>query len=171
MDMEVEPSVSISSSKKRKHYRTISSKEEFDDSTLSLPMNRLKVHSSFNASDLAGATLSAADPADTEFSELEVHIPVSQSVGAIPFKIDAHQPLDGNEALQLMRNAQTKHAACISTAPPVQPQGGTVFLYNLGLDKSKWDLMKRKIRYILGLCYCNIGYYNFIVVLNTYWHV
>ena len=134
MDMEVEPSVSISSSKKRKHYRTISSDKEFDDSTLSLPMKRLKVRSSFNASDLAGATLSAAD-SDTEFSELEVHIPVSQSDGAIPVKIDAHQPLDGNEVLQLMRNAQTKHAACISTAPPVQPQGGTVFLYNLGLDK------------------------------------
>ena len=66
MDMEVEPSVSISSSKKRKHYRTISSDEEFDDSTL--PMKRLKVRSSFNASDLAGATLSAAD-SDTEFSE------------------------------------------------------------------------------------------------------
>ena len=148
MDMEVEPSVSISSSKKRKHCRTISSDEEFDDSTL--PMKRLKVRSSFNASDLAGATLSAAD-SDTEFSELAVHIPVSQSDGAIPVKIDAHQPLDGNEALQLMRNAQTKHAACISTAPPVQPQGGTVFLYNLGSDKSKWNLMKRKIRYILGL--------------------
>ena len=79
-------------------------------------MKRLKVCSSFNASDLAGATvgMSAAD-SDTEFSELEVHIPVSQSDGAIPVKIDAHQPLDGNEALQLMRNAQTKHAACIST--------------------------------------------------------
>ena len=49
MDMEVEPSVSISSSKKRKHYRTISSDEEFDDSIL--PMKRLEVRSSFNASD------------------------------------------------------------------------------------------------------------------------
>ena len=70
-------------------------------------------------------------------TELEVHIPVSQSDGAIPVKNDAHQPLDGNEALQLMRDAQTKHVARISTAPTVQPRGGTIFLYNLELDKLK----------------------------------
>ena len=162
--MEVEPSVSISFSKKRKNYRTIifwrgiqwfyTSYEE-TKSTFKFQCQWL------------GWCYTVAD-SDTE---LEVHIPVSQSDGAIPVKNDAHQSLDGNEALQLMRDAQTKHVAHISTAPPVQPRGGTIFLYNLELDKLKWVLMKRKVRYILGLWYCNMGYYSFIVVLNRYWRV
>ncbi|XP_019860322.1 PREDICTED: uncharacterized protein LOC109588615 [Amphimedon queenslandica] len=34
----------------------------------------------------------------------------------------------------------------ISSAPPVQPHGGTVFLYDLGDDDSKWNIRKRQLR-------------------------
>ena len=66
--------------------------------------------------------------------------------GAIPVRANTHQPLDGSEVLEMMKHAETKYAQRISTAPPVKPRGGTVFFYNLGADKFKWDLMKRKIR-------------------------
>ena len=48
------------------------------------------------------------------------------------------------EAYDLPVNAP-KNKDKLSTAPPVQPEGGTVFLYNLGENSKTWDLQKRQI--------------------------
>ena len=32
------------------------------------------------------------------------------------------------------------------TNPPVQPKGGSIFIFDLGPDQSKWEVNKRKIR-------------------------
>ena len=53
--------------------------------------------------------------------------------------------LSSEEAYNLLVNA-SKNKDKLSTAPPVQPEGGTVFLYNLGENSKSWDLQKRQIR-------------------------
>ena len=64
----------------------------------------------------------------------------------IPVKIGVLKGLDAEEAYELLVHASSKYNEQISTAPPVQPKGGTVFLYNLGEDSDKWDLQKKKLR-------------------------
>ena len=64
----------------------------------------------------------------------------------IPVKTSVLKSLDAEEAYELLVHASSKHKKQISTAPSVQPKGGTVFLYNLGEDSDKWDLQKKKLR-------------------------
>ena len=63
-----------------------------------------------------------------------------------PVKTNANIALLVNEVIQFLKNANTKYKRYLSTAPVVQPQGGMLFLFDLGSDKKKWELMQRKMR-------------------------
>ena len=69
-----------------------------------------------------------------------------QSDGAILVKSGVHQQLDAREVHNFLKYAATKYINVISSAPPVQPPGGTVFLYDLGADETNWNALKRKMR-------------------------
>ena len=69
-----------------------------------------------------------------------------QSDGAILVKSGVHQQLDAREVHDFLKYAATKYINVISSAPPVQPPGGTVFLYDLGADETNWNALKRKMR-------------------------
>ena len=69
-----------------------------------------------------------------------------QSDGAILVKSGVHQQLDAREVHDFLKYAATKYINVISSAPPVQPPGGTVFLYDLGADEKNWNALKRKMR-------------------------
>ena len=64
-----------------------------------------------------------------------------------PIKSNANRALLVHEVMQFLKNANTEYKNYLSTAPAVQPQGGMLFLFDLGPDKEKWELMKRKLRY------------------------
>ena len=44
--------------------------------------------------------------------------------------------------------ATSDYAGNISSLPPVQPRGATVFLFNLGDDEAQWELKKKKFRFV-----------------------
>ena len=71
----------------------------------------------------------------------------------IPIKSDVCRNLSTEEVYDLLVHASGKYKNRISTAPPVKPKGGTVFLYNLGENAETWDLKKRQIR-----CACTISW-------------
>ena len=67
-----------------------------------------------------------------------------------PIRSNANRAILVNEVMQFLENANTKYKKYLSTTPltpAVQPQGGMLFLFDLGPDKEKWELMKRKLRY------------------------
>ena len=60
---------------------------------------------------------------------------------------DAIDNLDAGEVFDLLSNADTVYKDLFSTVPPVQPAGGSVFLYDLGEDESQWDCKRKRLRY------------------------
>ena len=59
---------------------------------------------------------------------------------------DAFDSLDAGEVYDLLSNADTVYKDMFSTVPPVQPVGGSVFLFDLGPDESQWDLKRKRLR-------------------------
>ena len=68
---------------------------------------------------------------------------------AVPLTENAKFNLSAAEAYQYLNKAGNiyKESTCLGTNPPVQPRGGSIFLYNLGPDQLKWEANKKKIRY------------------------
>ena len=64
----------------------------------------------------------------------------------IPIKSDVCRNLSTEEVYDLLVHTR-------STAPPVKPKGGTIFLYNLDENTETWDLKNRQIR-----CACTISW-------------
>ena len=53
--------------------------------------------------------------------------------------------LDYSQVVDYLENADTTYKEYINTLdanPPIQPKGGTVFLYDLGLDEAQWEVKK-----------------------------
>ena len=67
---------------------------------------------------------------------------------AIPLTESADCNLATAEAYEYLTKARNiyKDVTCSSTNPPIQPKGGSIFLYDLGADSSKWKENKKKIR-------------------------
>ena len=68
----------------------------------------------------------------------------------VPVKTGIFHNLSSEEAYDLLVNAP-KNKDKLSTAPPVQPEGGTVFLYNLGENSETWvgaTEETNKVRYL-----------------------
>ena len=68
---------------------------------------------------------------------------------AIPLTENAKFNLSAAEAYKYLNKAGNiyKESTCLRANPPVQPRGGSIFLYNLGADQLKWEANKKKIRY------------------------
>jgi len=58
----------------------------------------------------------------------------------VPIKTDVCHNLTAEEVYDLLVHVSGKHKDKKSIAPPVQPKGGTVFLYDLGENAKTWDL-------------------------------
>ena len=80
-------------------------------------------------------------------SDVEMRIEAFITDESRPIRSNANRALLVNEVMQFLENANTKYKKYLSTTPAVQPQGGMLFLFDLGPDKEKWELMKRKLRY------------------------
>ena len=65
--------------------------------------------------------------------------------GAILFLEDENCNLETGVVYSYLSNISESDK--LSTCPPVQPVGGTVYLFNLGSNSSKWDLKKKQFRY------------------------
>ena len=65
----------------------------------------------------------------------------------MPVRSDAFDNLESAEVYDLLSNADAVYKDKLSTAPPVQTTGGSVFLYHLGENESEWDSNKKKLRY------------------------
>ena len=74
----------------------------------------------------------------------------------LPLTESAKCNLSAAEAYEYLTKAGNvyKKLTCLSPYPPVQPRGGSIFLYDLGPEKSKWEANKKKIRYfVCVLCF------------------
>ena len=67
---------------------------------------------------------------------------------AIPLTESEKCNLSAAEAYEYLTKAGNvyKESTCLDANPPVQPRGGSIFLYDLGPDRLKWEANKRKIR-------------------------
>ena len=43
---------------------------------------------------------------------------------------------------------QHSYPDTLDANPPIQPKGGTMFLYDLGLDEAQWEVKKKKLRQV-----------------------
>ena len=70
------------------------------------------------------------------------------SAEPIPLTEGAECNLSAAEVYKYLTKAGSicKISTCSSTNPPIQPKGGSIFLYDLGTDSSKWEGNKKKIR-------------------------
>jgi len=62
---------------------------------------------------------------------------------------DLNVALEYHQVVDYLENADTTYKDYINTSdsnPPVQPKGGTVFLFDLGLDEAQWEVKKKKLR-------------------------
>jgi len=75
----------------------------------------------------------------------------------LPLTESAKCNLSAAEAYEYLTKAGNvyKKLTCLSPNPPVQPRGGSIFLYDLGPEKSKWEANKKKIRYFVCVSYLN----------------
>ena len=66
----------------------------------------------------------------------------------LPISMDANEVLEANEVVDYLVEVVTKHKDFLNCAltPPVQPIGGTVFLFNLGPNEAQWEINKKKLR-------------------------
>jgi len=73
----------------------------------------------------------------------------NENEDCIPILTDANQGLEANEVVDYLVEAATKHKEFLNPAlnPPVQPNGGTVFLFDLGPNETQWEANKKKLRY------------------------
>ena len=55
--------------------------------------------------------------------------------------MDANQGLETSEVVDYLDEAATTHKEYLNCTvnPPVQPNGGTVFLFDLGPDEAQWE--------------------------------
>ena len=96
----------------------------------------------------------------TRVRTCEIVVMNGAMVEPIPLTEGAEHNLLTDEAFGYLTKAGSstyKAFTCLDTNPPVQPKGGSIFLYNLGPDHSKWEANKKKIRYvgtIKLLCCC-----------------
>ena len=71
-----------------------------------------------------------------------------ENVNCVPISTDANQGLEANE-VDYLGEATTKHRDFLNCVvkPPVQPNGGTIFLFDLGPNEAQWETNKKKLRY------------------------
>ena len=66
----------------------------------------------------------------------------------IPISTGANQGLEANEVVNYLGAAVTTYKEYLNCTlkPPVQPKGGTLFLFDLGSNESQWENNKKKIK-------------------------
>ena len=62
----------------------------------------------------------------------------------MPVRSDLLENLEFEAVLNEINSSTS--AKCLSTAPPVQPRGGQLFVYDLGPDEKLWERKRRKFR-------------------------
>ena len=80
----------------------------------------------------------------------------------IPISTEANQSLEASEVVDYLNKAATTYKEYLnhSVNPPVQPNGGTVFLFDLGPDEARWEKNKKKLRCISASVYSYIIEYD-----------
>ena len=78
---------------------------------------------------------------------------VAESTDCIPISTDVNLGLEASEVVDYLNEAGTTYKEYLNRAviPPVQPNGGTVFLFDLGPDETRWESNKKKLRYLAVL--------------------
>lgn len=64
---------------------------------------------------------------------------------AIPFRRDLQHNLEASEVLRMLCTISTQQQL-LSSAPPVSPKGGELYIFDLGEDCHMRDSYKRKYR-------------------------
>lgn len=65
-----------------------------------------------------------------------------------PIITKATDTLPVSEVYDIFCKATSEYACNISSLPPVQPRGATVFLFDLGDDEGQWEMKKKKLRFV-----------------------
>ena len=70
-----------------------------------------------------------------------------ENVDCVPISTDANQGLEANEVVDYLGEATTKHRDFLNRVvkPPVQPNGGTIFLFDLGPNEAQWETNKKNM--------------------------
>jgi hypothetical protein len=71
----------------------------------------------------------------------------SDSDQCVPMRKDVDVNLTAAEVYDILSDSST-YKKCLSSLPPVQPKGGTLYVYDLGNDGTEdtWKVKKRKLR-------------------------
>ena len=83
---------------------------------------------------------------------------ITVTLDCIPISTDTNQGLETSEVVDYLDEAATTHKEYLNRTvnPPVQPNGGTVFLFDLGPNEAQWENNKKKLRsaaqYITTYC-------------------
>ena len=64
---------------------------------------------------------------------------------AIPIKYNCLENLAAEEIIEIFNNAVVFQDKFSSVAP-VRPTAGQIFLFDLGADKSQWEIRKKQLR-------------------------
>jgi len=70
------------------------------------------------------------------------------TLDCIPISMDIYQGLETSEVVDYLDEASTTHNKYLNRTvnPPVQTNGGTVFLFDLGPKETQWENNKKKLR-------------------------
>ena len=62
--------------------------------------------------------------------------------------------LDHSQVIDYLENADTMYKEYMNTVnanPPIQPKGGSVLIYDLGVDETQWEVKKKKLIKVSGI--------------------
>ena len=64
-------------------------------------------------------------------------------------RTDAFNFLKADEVYDYLAHAKANYEAFVncSVDPPVKPNGGAIFIFDLGADEVQWEERKKKLRY------------------------
>ena len=71
-----------------------------------------------------------------------------KTTDCIPISTETNESLEASEVVDYLNQAATTYREHLNRTinPPVQPNGGTVFLFDLGQDEARWESNKKKLR-------------------------
>ena len=67
-------------------------------------------------------------------------------VWSIPVRSGCYENIDSDQVHEIFQNVSTKYRDSVAQAPPVLPNEGEVYLFDLGPDNALWEQMKKKYR-------------------------